>query len=779
MLVPPTPPGGNPSQPNVDPSEVRQLDEMAMKWTNILRLKTEINKADKAHKDLYSEISKLQGQEAQNALRYKGTVASINQLERNLQAFKAQGNRQAAIATQRLIDAQKAQQEQLVKTTGGALRAQEVAAAKQKASLQAERQLIQDINKQRSVGNKLMDIFRSKEARQRQIDIARTKAGGGINRPPGGRGGASGAAGAEGGGTGDALMATGNPYAMAAGAVIKGAKAMIAPLKAVGNAAKDALVAPFADAAGLLTGEDYGMGGGKLKTSGPGSILGGIEKVAGSIPLIGGFLSAAVGFVKTIVEGILGIEQGVFRFARAMNISFGQASRMKGNFEAIAASSGHIAINFARMAQSQVELTKSLGINQQLSGDILKNDVLLRDVLGVELAQRQAIANTSVIAQRNAVKLTQSLIGTVISFNKITKTGYSFNGIMEEASKLSGVVGLKFAMYPEKIAKTLMTVKTLGFSLQQLQSTASGFLDFESSISKEIEAQVITGKEMNLVKAREAALNNDYATLAKEIAKNVGSAEAFAAKNLIDQEAIAEAVGMTANSLADVLKNQELYSKLGAGDLKTFNQRVALLEKQGKTQEQISKLIGEDAYNSYTQVSTAERISEVIEKVKRTFVEFMAKSGLFDFLTKPEKIENFIKGLADKLASVIDIIGSVIAGILRGIAAVAGFFSESTGRDLRNVAASVQYGTSTFAGGLRASTSFLGGEKAPSVGNTVEAGAKQEQAAKTSSRGGSGAQGSMAYERPIEINLTNTIDGDTMTRKTISITPNQFGAVMA
>jgi DNA-binding ferritin-like protein (Dps family) len=773
MVVPPTPPGGNPSQPNVDPTEVRQLDEMALKWANILRLKREINKADEAHKDLYSEITKLQGQEAQNALRYKGTVASINQLERNLQTFKAQGNRQATIATQRLIDAQKAQQEQLAKTVGGALRAQEVAAAKQKASLQAERQLIKDINKERGVGGKLMDMFRSKEARQRQIDISRTKVGGGINQPQGGKGG-------TGGGESTAPASVFGPRTLAVlGAMGAAVKALSTPLKAVGNAAKDALVAPFADAAGLLTGEDYGMGGGKLKTSGPGSILGGIEKIAGSIPLIGGFLSTAVGFVKTIVEGILGVEQGVFRFARAMNLSFGQASRMKGNFEAIAASSGHIAINFARMAQSQVELTKSLGINQELSGDILKNDVLLRDVLGVELAQRQAIANTSVIAQRNAVKLTQSLMGTVINFNKITKTGYSFNGIMEEASKLSGVVGLKFAMYPEKIAKTLMTVKTLGFSLQQLQSTASGFLDFESSISKEIEAQVITGKEMNLTKAREAALNNDYATLAKEIAKNVGKASTFIGMQRIDQEAVAESVGMTADSLADVLKNQELYSQLGADDLKTFNQRVALLEKQGKTQEQITKLIGEDAYNSYTQVSTAERISEVIEKVKRTFVDFMAKSGLFDFLTKPEKIENFIKGLADKLASVIDIIGSVIAGILRGIAAVAGFFSESTGRQLRNVATSVEYGTGTFAGGLRASTSFLGGEKAPSVGGTVEAGAKQEQAAKTSSRGGSGVEGSTAYQRPIEINLTNSMDGEVMSRRALKLTPSQYGVVMS
>ncbi len=36
----------------------------------------------------------------------------------------------------------------------------------------------------------------------------------------------------------------------------------------------------------------------------------------------------------------------------------------------------------------------------------------------------------------------------------------------------------------------------------------------------ELEAELLTGKDLNLEKAREAALNNDIATLSKEIGKN-------------------------------------------------------------------------------------------------------------------------------------------------------------------------------------------------------------------------------------------------------------------
>jgi len=43
------------------------------------------------------------------------------------------------------------------------------------------------------------------------------------------------------------------------------------------------------------------------------------------------------------------------------------------------------------------------------------------------------------------------------------------------------------------------------------------FLDFESSIANELEAELLLGKNINLEKARQAALDNDLATLAVEI----------------------------------------------------------------------------------------------------------------------------------------------------------------------------------------------------------------------------------------------------------------------
>ena len=718
------------------------IDEQATSLSNVLSLKMQANKAAREELDLRGKIAKLGQEEARNAIDYKNVTNAIKEAQKQLIVAQASGNRRRTRDLKAEILAAQRVQEEQKKTAGGALMAITLEARNKKIALQAERQLIKDINKERGIGAKLTDLFRTKEAKQRSIDIARAKVGGGTNTGPGT---------ASSKGLVDSFKESklGQGLSGAMSGLVAGAKAAMGPIKELGNQMKAGLTSSLAGAANLLTGEDYGMGGGKANASGATSILGGLSSILKTIPLVGGILGGVVDMFKAMLDAVLGVEQANFRVGRALNISAGAADNMRGQFDKIAASSDNIVVNSTRMLQSQVEISKQLGTNKQLSADILVNDVKLRDILGLEAESRQKIAESSIVTGRNATKLTQGIIGTVGAFNKLVGTSFKFNDIIGEASKMSGVMGLTFAKYPEKLTKAILSVKTLGFDLKQLDSTAESFLDFEGSISKEMEAQVLTGKEMNLTAAREAALNNDNAKLASEITKNVGDANTYLKMNRIQQEAIAQSVGMSRDSLADVLKKQEMYSKLGATDVATFNKKIELLEKQGKTQEQISAMIGKDAYNTYTQVSTAEKLSEVMERIKKTFVDFLRNSGLFEFITDPVKINNFIKGMADKLASTISMIGDIIATMLEGVSHLP--FTDTD--KWQGMAASVRMGSEGLSTSIRATTNSLGGAPAGSISSNVEKGTKQENSYKAiSSTTNAGA------EKPIQNNIYVTVD---------------------
>lgn len=721
-------------------ARVQRIEREQLAWTNILRLRGKIKDAAKEQEAFDKIITKLQGEQAREATRYQGKLRLIKTLEENLIQAKKNGNEQVAKQAKKMLDQQQAKLKDLAKTEGGALAARKAQAEATRKALTAERELIKDINKQRGITGRITDLFRSKEAKQRQIDIARARAGGGANISESiasGRG--QGAAGAAGGGTGGgggkgALAAAGVLGGLGVvGLIIMGIKTGLDKLKAglgvLGSAFKGNITAPLKDASNLVSGGiggGYGVGGGAISGGGATSLLGGLQDVASQIPFIGGLVGGLIGAFKGVVDLVLGLDQGITNFARNLGISKDQAKGIKEEFREVAKASGNIVINETRLMESQAEITKALGIRSRFSNELLTTNIELKEIAGIELETRKALIQTSIMQNKDANVLTKSILAQTKAFEFQTGVAFEYRQILGEASKQAGVLGLTFAKYPEKLTKALMTTKAMGMELKQLDGIAGSFLDFENSISKEMEAQVLLGRDINLTKAREAALNNDLVGLAREITSQVGNSQQFLKLNRIQQEAIAESVGMSRDSLADVLRQQEYYKRLGADNLKNAAAELKALKEKGLTQAEISKKIGEDAYNYITQTSTAERLAELMNRIKTIFIEFVEKSGILDFITKPEKIQGFVSGLIERLAGAVNMIGSIIAGTLEVVGDIAGLFSSEREASLKGLASQVRAGSAAFAGGLQGAAATIGGTAAPSISSAVQAGAKTE-----------------------------------------------------
>ena len=705
-------------------ADVKYLDQQALSWKNILGIKKEIRKESKNLNTLQEDLNKLGAKGAKESKAYLTNINNLKRSEQDLLKARLNGNEKDISIINRRKAIYEDEQKILLKTAGARKQAQIEEGRRIMKGYSTELGLIGKVNEKRTIGERILEKFRSKKTNQDKIDIARANASGGANIP------------GEGGVGGSATKTKGFKESKVGGFLIGVSDKLKGPLNEIQSQARAAIVAPFADAANLLTGESFGMGGGKANASGATSILGGLSSMVKTIPFIGGLLGGLVDIFKGLVDALLGIDQANFRVARSMNISVDAAREMRKEFKGIADASGNLIMNDARLFQSYVEIGSQLGINKKLGIDIYDNDVKLRDVLGLEAQSRKVISDQAIITGRNAKELTQSAIGTVESFNKLVGTSFKWSSILSEASKLGGLLGLTLTKFPEKIYNAVAATKALGFDLKQLDATAGSFLDFEGSISKEMEAQVLTGKDLNLTAAREAALNNDNVTLAKEITKNVGSANDYLKMYRIQQEGIAAAVGMTRDSLADVLKNQEIYTRAGVTDEKGLVARLDLLQKQKKTQEEISAVLGKDGYALATQVSTAESLTEVMERIKIVVVDFVKNTGLFDFLTKPEKINAFITGLTDKLGGFIKWIGNAIATLLEGLGSFVHIFSSSTGDQLMSIAAQARGGSADLGSSIQAIGANLGGAVSNSISGTKEAGVQKQTTQQTTPQQG-------------------------------------------
>ena len=136
----------------------------------------------------------------------------------------------------------------------------------------------------------------------------------------------------------------------------------------------------------------------------------------------------------------------------------------------------------------------------------------------------------------------------------------------------------------------------------------------------ELEAELLLGKDINLEKARQAALNNDLATVAKEISNQIGDSAEFSKMNRIQQEALAKSVGMNREDLAKTLYVQEqLVGATGKQAEEKEKLINASIEAIGLEATQ-KKLADEGVDGLKNQQSQAERLSNTMDKLKEVFV---------------------------------------------------------------------------------------------------------------------------------------------------------------
>ena len=218
----------------------------------------------------------------------------------------------------------------------------------------------------------------------------------------------------------------------------------------------------------------------------------------------------------------------------------------------------------------------------------------------------------------------EQITGEFLAQAKISsaRAGVALNekNILKDIQNISSATTLSFGKNPKLIADAVSTARALGLELSQIESLADSFLDFESSISAELEAQVLTGRQLNLNQARFAALNNDLATVAEEVSKQIGNSADFSNMNRIQQEAIAKSVGMSREDLAKTLFLQEQLVGASGEEAKRreqlFNKRV---EEIGLAQAQ-AELAKEGFEGLENQASMADRLNAVMNKLRDTFV---------------------------------------------------------------------------------------------------------------------------------------------------------------
>lgn len=330
-------------------------------------------------------------------------------------------------------------------------------------------------------------------------------------------------------------------------------------------------------------------------------------------------------------------------------------------------------VDFEEAVNSNLQLNDQLGTAIQFSDQMIESQSKLQTLLGLSAEEAAKMGEYTILTGQSQDDITKAM-------GKSVDKTLNQKKVLSEVLKVEGQLAAQYKNDPILLTKAVNTVTKLGMTLQQAAGAANKLLDFESSIGNELEAELLTGKDLNLEKARYLALQGDSAGAAKELMNQVGGLVEFQNMNVLQQNALAQSVGMTTDELANSLKKEEelrkirLDPKQGAAAVT----KVQELKKAGQIAEanalQEAMANGQSLDMAEKELAAKDEMVKLQKKFATAFTMFFASpavtglkwvlNGLSSFMASPAG--KWILGLAGGAGALLAL-GAGVVGAIRAI----------------------------------------------------------------------------------------------------------------
>lgn len=342
-------------------------------------------------------------------------------------------------------------------------------------------------------------------------------------------------------------------------------------------------------------------------------IVGNLQKDLGKIPSSFSGINAGIkslgstfskGFGGAVIAAVTDefflVNEQTVELQKSLALSADEAADLRNDFADAATSSGNINVTTTALLKTVTALSKQFGFPTLFDMETLVTTTKLTEQVGISAESAGMLAAATVTTGKNFEDQYKDALGTSYELQRQSGVQLDLRNILEESGKVTGTIRANLGSNVETIAAAVTQAKLFGGSLNDVANASKSLLDFESSISAELEAELLLGKNINLEKARQASLDGDLAAVAKELTKEAGDYNDFQNLNVIQQEALAKAMGMQSDQLADILFQQDIQNKtaselraLGKDELANRLEAQTAQEKFTKSVEKLKGLLGD------------------------------------------------------------------------------------------------------------------------------------------------------------------------------------------
>jgi hypothetical protein len=383
-----------------------------------------------------------------------------------------------------------------------------------------------------------------------------------------------------------------------------------------------------------------------------GEIAGGISGFFKGGGWIGALLQLIAKVAQFIKDAMFAADERVTKLAKGMMLTKDEARGVYNSLKDTKLEMDSIYNTTKDVTEAYTDLIELTDFVTSATNEMIETQIILTKNLDLSKEEAFGVQEAFVASNIEADKGKDIVYDQIAAFANQNKLLTAGKKVFADIAKTSKLIQINFNGNLGSLVKTTLEAKKLGLTLDQVSKIGKSLLNFEQSISSELEAELLTGRDLNLERARAYALNHDIAGLTQEISKQGITQEKFAKMNVIQQEAIAGSLGMSAEEMADMLYKQKVLNKVGGETLKNLRERARVSEDinlQNKVAALEQGILSGKSLEQAEKSTTAqEKFNQALERAKEAFTDFVDGEYLEDLAAKIKDFVDFITGSSEE-----------------------------------------------------------------------------------------------------------------------------------
>lgn len=393
-------------------------------------------------------------------------------------------------------------------------------------------------------------------------------------------------------------------------------------------------------------------------------ILGRNAQVITNIGLLGQLATspwlALYFLIESAIKRFIELDKAAEEFRKTTGFTISQTKELRENVEATNRELRQYGVTIDKAYASAKALTDVFQNTYIATKSNVEFVALMKENLGVSVDDSaQVLQNfigiggvTEGVA-KDTIRIGSSLSG---------KLGVSFSEVMKDIKSSSKEAALMIGGSPEKLMKAAIQAKVLGTSLGTAARNARSLLNFDESITNELEASVLLGKNINFMNARRLAFEGDIVGSQKEALEVIKQTGDFNSMNVLQREALAKAAGIEVDDISKMLAQEKVRADVirelekdktdqGKANLKAYKDSLEATKETSNELFNQELSLAKNIEKNRQMQGVMTDINNLVEEMKQLFSEVLLP---------------FIGPLITLLVPVLKIVGGILRGIVTG-----------------------------------------------------------------------------------------------------------------